>query len=368
MSGKNGSPRIGILTGGGDCPGLNAVIRAVAKTLMIENEAQIVGIQDGFAGLIEHRVRDLDFDAVSNILTRGGTILGSSNKANPFEVPHVEGGKLSKADKSEETVAYALNDLKLDGVVAIGGDGTMSVCGGLIEKGLPVVGVPKTIDNDLMHTDVTFGFDTAVTTAAEAIDKIHTTAQSHHRVMIIEVMGRYAGWIALHAGVAAGADVILIPEIPYSYDAVFDLIEFRRNHNRLFTIICIAEGAKPLGGQMTVAKVISDSPDPIRLGGAGNVLADELHKRYGIECRATILGHVQRGGTPTPFDRNLATLFGHQAACLVRENKWGHMAAWQKGTIGSVEIEKVANKTKNVRPDDRLLLAAKSVGTHFGEP
>jgi 6-phosphofructokinase 1 len=368
MSGANGCLRVGILTGGGDCPGLNAVIRAVAKTLLLEAKAEIIGVHDGFAGLIEQRVCELNFDAVSNILTRGGTILGSSNTANPFQVPTVEHGKLSKKDCSERTVAYARNELRLDGIVAIGGDGTMSICGGLIEKGLPVVGVPKTIDNDLLHTDITFGFDTAVTTASEAIDKIHTTAQSHHRVMIVEVMGRYAGWIALHAGASTGTDVILIPEIPYSYDAIWDLIEFRRRKGRSFTIICIAEGAKPLGGQMTVASVVSDSPDPIRLGGAGTVLARELHERFGIECRATILGHVQRGGTPTPFDRNLATLFGHQAACLVKEGRWGRMATFAKGRIDSVEIEKVANKTKTVSLEDRLLVAARAVGVHFGQP
>lgn len=367
MSGANGRLRIGILTGGGDCPGLNAVIRAVAKTLLLEADAEIVGIIDGFAGLIEKRVRDLNFNAVSNILTQGGTILGSSNTANPFQVPNVENGKLSMADRSEEVVAYARDELKLDGIVGIGGDGTMSICGGLVEKGLPMVGVPKTIDNDLMHTDITFGFDTAVTTASEAIDKIHTTAQSHHRVMVVEVMGRYAGWIALHAGVASGSDIILIPEVPYSYDAIWELIDFRRKKNRLFTIVCIAEGAKPLGGQMTVASVVKDSPDPIRLGGAGNVLAKELHERFGIEGRACILGHVQRGGTPTPFDRNLATLFGHQAACLVKEGNWGRMATFSEGKVDSVEIEKVANRTKTVHPDDQLLLAAKAVGTAFGE-
>ena len=356
------SLRIGILTGGGDCPGLNAVIRAVTKSLIRENNAEVVGFRDGFQGLIEHDVDPLEYQDVSGILTRGGTILGSSNKANPFDYHH-RGG----ADVSAECVK-TYNQLDLDGLVAIGGDGTMSISHGLAELGLDIVGVPKTIDNDIVGTERTFGFDTAVFTATEAIDRIHTTAQSHHRVMIVETMGRYAGWIALHAGVASGSDVILIPEFPYEIEEVARVCREREQGGQQFTIIAIAEGAKPKGGDQVVKKVVEDSPDPIRLGGVGQVLAQQISDRVNSEVRTTVLGHMQRGGTPTPFDRTLSTSFGAHAARLVANEQFGVMVALQESRFTHIPLENVANRTRQVSRDDDLIFAGRAVGTSFGVP
>ncbi|MDX1440825.1 MAG: ATP-dependent 6-phosphofructokinase, partial [Rubricoccaceae bacterium] len=315
--------KVGVLTGGGDCPGLNAVIRAVTKSLLLGCGAEVVGFEDGFLGLIEGRYQNLDYRAVSGILTRGGTILGTSNRANPFSYFGKDG-----ADVSDDVVAR-YREMNLDALVVIGGDGTMTIAHRLQQKGMAIVGVPKTIDNDLVGTDRTFGFDTAVYVAADAMDRLHSTAQSHHRVMILETMGRYAGWIALHAGVASGADVILLPEFPYEIDVVAETCLKRERGGQRFTIIAIAEGAKPKGGELAVKKIIEDSPDPIRLGGAGNVLQNELEGMLDSEVRTTILGHVQRGGTPTPFDRILSTHFGAHAASIVESGSSGVMVALQ---------------------------------------
>ena len=352
--------RVGVLTGGGDCPGLNAVIRAVVKSLILQHNASIVGFKDGFQGLIEQQVVDLTYRDVSGILTEGGTILGSSNKANPFDY-YRRGG----ADVSAEALR-TYRDLGLDAIVAIGGDGTMSIAHRLSDMGIRTVGVPKTIDNDLVGTERTFGFDTAVTIATEALDRIHTTAQSHHRVMIVETMGRYAGWIALHAGVASGADVILIPELEYNVDAVAQVCRDREQGGQRFTIIAIAEGAAPKGGGQAVKAIVEDSPDPVRLGGIGNVLAEQLKSRVSSEVRTTILGHMQRGGTPTAYDRNLSTVFGAQAAALVAHEDFGQMVAVQNGSFTSVPLKDVANKTRTVPLSDPLIAAARAVGTSFG--
>ena len=352
--------RVGVLTGGGDCPGLNAVIRAVTKSLVLGHGAEVLGFEDGFLGLIENRYRPLDYRAVSGILTRGGTILGTSNKANPFRFFGAD-----DADVSDSVLAQ-YHDLGLDGLVAIGGDGTMSICHGLQRKGLRIVGVPKTIDNDLVGTDRTFGFDTAVTIATEAIDRLHTTAQSHHRVMILETMGRYAGWIALHAGVASGADIILLPEFPYRLDEVVAVCRRREAGGQRFTIIAMAEGARPEGGEMTIKKVVEDSPDPVRLGGACQVLGALLETRLESEVRTTILGHVQRGGTPTPFDRVLSTRFGARAAELVAAGMSGVMVALQGDRLAEIPLDAVADKVRVVPPDEPLLQAARGVGTSFG--
>ena len=354
------SPRVGVLTGGGDCPGLNAVIRAVAKSLILQHDATVVGFKDGFQGLIERQVIDLTYRDVSGILTRGGTILGSSNKANPFDY-YRSGG----ADVSAEAVR-TYESLDLDAVVAIGGDGTMSIAHRLSEMGMNIVGVPKTIDNDLVGTDRTFGFDTAVSIATEAIDRIHTTAQSHHRVMIVETMGRYAGWIALHAGVASGSDVILIPELEYEIDEVARVCQAREQGGQQFTIIAIAEGAKPEGGTRAVKAHIEDSPDPVRLGGIGHVLAEQLKSRVDSEVRTTILGHMQRGGTPTPYDRNLSTAFGTRAASMVKQEQFGVMVALQSGAFSEVQLDEVANKTRTVPLSAPLIAAGLAVGTSFG--
>jgi len=357
---------IGILTGGGDCPGLNAVIRAVAKAAMGNYRLRVLGIMDGFLGLIENRVKELHWEDVSNILTQGGTILGTSNKANPVKYPVLENGKKMFKDVRDKCVMNAqLHDM--DAIIAIGGDGTMSGAAGLIEKGLVFMGVPKTIDNDLPGTEITFGFNTAVVTASDALDKIHTTASSHHRVMIVEVMGRYAGWIALHSGVASGCDVILIPEIPYSLDKICQFVVKRSHHGKQFSIIVVAEGAKEKGGKMVVRQTIKDSPDPLRLGGIANKLTYEIEERTGLECRATILGHVQRGGTPSAFDRTLATGFGHDALELLMQGKKNQLIVRQKGEMASVPMLSVAHKIRTVPKDHYLIRAARAIGTSFGD-
>ncbi len=352
--------RIGVLTGGGDCPGLNAVIRAVTKSLILQHDAEVIGFEDGFLGLIEQRSRHLSYRDVSGILTRGGTILGSSNKANPFSY-FGRGG----ANVSAEVISYARR-INLDAIIAIGGDGTMSISHKLQQLGLNLVGIPKTIDNDLMATDRTFGFDTAVSIASEAIDRLHTTAQSHHRVMILETMGRYAGWIALHAGASSGADIILIPEIEYDIDSVVDVCRERESSGQRFTLIVIAEGARPRGGEMTVRDRIDESPDPLRLGGVGTRLEHELQEHVRSEIRTTTLGHVQRGGTPTAYDRNLATAFGSYAAAMVADRHFGHMVALQGSRLTSVPFEVVADRHRTVPLDAPLLTAALAVGTSFG--
>ncbi len=352
--------RVGLLTGGGDCPGLNAVIRAVTKSLILKHNAQVVGFEDGFLGLIERRSRPLSYRDVSGILTLGGTILGTSNKANPFSY-HERGG----ADVSAQVFKY-YKDLGLSALVTIGGDGTMSISHRLQELGINVVGVPKTIDNDLVGTDRTFGFETAVSIATEAIDRLHTTAQSHNRVMIIETMGRYAGWIALYAGAAGGADVILIPEIEYDISEVARICGDREQGGQNFTIIAIAEGAKPIGGEMAIKRIIDDSPDPVRLGGIGYVLGDQLRGLVRSEVRTSVLGHIQRGGTPVAYDRNLATAFGTYAATLVTDGRFGRMVALQQNRLTSVPLDEVANKTRTVPLDSPMLAAATAVGTSFG--
>ena len=285
--------RIGILTGGGDCPGLNAVIRAVSKTLILHHDAEIIGFMDGYMGLVERHCKTLSYRDVSGILNQGGTILGTHNKANPLSYFRRDG-----ADVSDEVGAY-YRELGLDGIIVIGGDGTMSISHAMSSKAMNFIGVPKTIDNDLVSTDRTFGFDTAVAIVTEAIDRLQTTGQSHGRIMILETMGRYAGWIAAEAGLAGGADVVLLPEIPFEIDEIVRVCN-ERDERQKFTIIVVAEGAKPKDGTMVVRETIADSPDPIRLGGIGNYLADQLKHRVDSEVRTTVLGHIQRGGTPTP--------------------------------------------------------------------
>ncbi|MBI4579080.1 MAG: 6-phosphofructokinase [Planctomycetes bacterium] len=360
--------RIGILTGGGDCPGLNAVIRAVAKTAL-NRGLEAWGIEDGFLGLIEDRVHLLTRDAVSNILTRGGTILGTSNKADParFAVGTGPDGKPIFEDATPK-VLRTLADRGLDVLVCIGGDGTMTGAAKLLAHGVRIVGVPKTIDNDLMHTDITFGFQTAVNTATEALDKIHTTASSHHRVMIVEIMGRNAGWLTLESGLASGSDVILIPEIPYDLGVVCDCCVERGRHGKAFTIIAVSEGAKPIGGKQVVTRVVPDSPDPIRLGGIAEVLCDQIAERTGLESRATVLGHVQRGGTPVPADRVLATRFGYQAMELIAAGEFNELVVMQQSRLTSVSLHEVAGRQRLVPLDHPLLAVARGVGTCFGEP
>jgi 6-phosphofructokinase 1 len=358
--------RIGVLTGGGDCPGLNAVIRAVAKAAM-GGGLEVVGIEDGYLGLIENRLRVLAPRDVSGILTTGGTILGSCNKADParYAVPGPD-GKWVLRDVRDQVVEH-YNAAGLDAMVVIGGDGTMTGAAELISRGLNIVGVPKTIDNDLWATEITFGHDTAVTTAADALDKVHTTASSHHRVMVVELMGRYAGWIALHAGLASGADVILIPEIPFELDNVAAKCLHRRKIGRGFTIIAVGEGAAPAGGKQFVDHVDETLPDPVRLGGVGKFVGEAVEKLTGLESRSIVLGHIQRGGAPTPHDRILATEFGYQAFKLVSAGEFGRMVVQQHGRIGSVPISEVAGKVRTIPADYVLIQVARAIGTSFGD-
>ena len=358
--------RIGILTGGGDCPGLNVVLRAVVKTLLIGPGIETVGFRDGFRGLVEDDAVPLDYESVSNLLTRGGTILGTSNVAHPFEwvdPDHPDAPRRDRTDDVRATVARH----GLEGLVVIGGDGTMAMSSELHRRGIPVIGVPKTIDNDLRGTELTFGFRTAVQTAVDAIDKLHDTAMSHHRVMCVELMGRYAGWITLEAGVAGGADVILLPEIPYSLKKVCEKIRFRSQVGRRFTIVAVAEGARQKGGERVVKRIVEGSPDPIRLGGIGHKLAHDVQEETGLVARATVLGHVQRGGSPIPEDRILCTLFGHKAAEEVVAKRYGQLVAHVDGDVVTAPLESTGGGPRLVPLDHPLISAARAVGTSFGD-
>ena len=318
--------RIGLLTGGGDCPGLNAVIRGVVRKGISAYGDELIGFYDGWRGVLENSYEPLTIESTRGILPRGGTILGSS-RTNPY-----------KRDDGLELVRETFATHALDGLIAIGGEDTLGVASRLDGEGLHVIGVPKTIDNDLGATDVTFGFDTALHVASEAIDRLHTTAESHNRILVVEVMGRHAGWIALHAGVAGGADVILIPEIPFDIDEVCHLIRRRHERGRYFSIVVAAEGAIPKEGTMTLTTGELDEFGHPRLGGIGQRLEQEIEKRTGYETRATVLGHVQRGGTPTPFDRVLATRFGLAAIDAAHDGAWGMMTALHSADIQLVAL------------------------------
>jgi ATP-dependent phosphofructokinase / diphosphate-dependent phosphofructokinase len=360
--------RIGVLTGGGDCAGLNAVIRAVVRSAVGEHQIEVFGIEDGFLGLIEDRVHPLTVADTADIMTRGGTILGTTNRVSPrqFVTGYDADGTPQFIDVTDRVLTH-IKQHQLDGLVAIGGDGTMSECARLAGHGVRCVGVPKTIDNDIMHTDVTFGFQTAVEIATEALDRIHTTAASHHRVMIVETMGRHAGWLALHAGIASGADVILLPEIPYDFEVIRRSCEERAKVGKSFTIMAVAEGAHPRGGEVIVDTLIAESPDPVRLGGVSTVIAQQINELSHLECRNTILGHVQRGGAPCAFDRVLATTLGHAAVDLVIAGQWNHMVAVQEGMITSAGIADVAGQQRTVPTDGPRIAAARAVGTCMGD-
>jgi len=357
--------RIGILTGGGDCPGINAVIRAVAKTAMNNYGWEIVGIEDGYLGLLENRTKTLSYDDVSSILTVGGTILGTSNKTNPFAQP----AKFKKRIIFRDLSARCLDNfkrMKIDCLICVGGDGTLRIAYKFFEKGLPVIGIPKTIDNDVWGTDQTFGFDSAVVCATEAVDKIHTTAQSHHRVMIIEVMGRYAGWLALASGIAGGGDVILIPEIPFSMEKICQKVKERSKRGRRFSIVVVAEGAFERGGKMIVQKIVKDSPDPVRLGGIGSFLSQKVENLTGIESRVTVLGHLLRGGSPSAFDRILATRFGESAVNIINRGFGGKMVSLYKGDIVAVDLKDAVSRIRTVPPQHHLIRVAISTGASLG--
>lgn len=328
--------KVGVLTGGGDCPGLNPVIRAVVRTAMNEGY-ETVGLMNGWKGLVEARTEPLNLGSVSGIIHRGGTILGTS-RTNPYKEP----AALEKAKAN-------FKNLGLDALIAIGGEDTLGVAAKLYKEGFPVVGVPKTIDNDLSGTDFTFGFDTAVNIAMEAIDRLHSTAESHRRIMVVEVMGRHAGWIALHSGVAGGADMVLIPEVPIKMAEVLDVIKKRNERGKNFSIIVVAEGAKFEGSEVTLEKKLDDFGH-VRLGGIGELLGKLIEQKTGFETRVTVLGHIQRGGSATAFDRMLGSRFGHKAVELVKNKRFGQMVALKGNDILSVDMEIAVGKLKTVDP------------------
>lgn len=334
--------KIGILTGGGDCPGLNAVIRAVVRK-SIQNGHETIGIREGWRGILQNNFMPLDLDTISGILPRGGTILGTS-RTNVY-----------KEKDGEAKVINNMEKAGIDCLVAIGGEDTLGVASKLFKAGVKVVGVPKTIDNDLNATDYTFGFDTAVNIATEAIDRLHTTAESHNRVMVVEVMGRHAGWIAVHAGIAGGADVILIPEKPFDLNEVCEVITKRHARGKTFSIVVVSEGAKiktedavDKDGSLVLSDMEVDSFGHVKLGGIGNVIAKEIEKRTGYETRATVLGYIQRGGSPTAFDRVLGTRLGVFAAELANKGQFGYMAALRGKDIVAVKLEEAVGELKTV--------------------
>ncbi len=358
--------RIAIMSGGGDCPGTNAVIRAVAKKAILEHGLEVIGVLDGYEGLIRNRHRRLHYDDVSGIITLGGTILGTSNTANPYSYSASRGPRARFRDVSATALAN-FQRLDVDCLAVIGGDGTLSIANRLARDGVPIVGIPKTIDNDLRGTELTFGFNTAVSIATEGIDRLHTTAQSHHRVMVIEVMGRNAGWIALHSGIAGGGDILLIPEIPYEIDCVVDKVRERARRGKRFTIVVVAEGAKPMGGDVVVSRRVKDSAAPVRLGGVGLAIGSQIEELTGVETRTVVMGHLLRGGTPTAFDRVLATRLGTRAVDMITGGRCGAMVGVRGDSLVEVPLTEAAGGPRLVPVDDPMVMSARSVGTSFGD-
>lgn len=350
--------RIGILTGGGDCPGLNAVIRAAVRTLINDYRIEVVGIQLGFEGLLTNSIIPLNLETIRGILPKGGTLLRTTNRGNPFEYPVAGGG----TEDRSATLVENINRLGIDGIIAIGGDGTLKIAQRLCDLGIPMVAVPKTIDNDLAATDYTFGFHTAVAVATDAVDRLHTTAESHDRVMILEVMGRNAGWIALYSGIAGGADIILVPEIPYRPEAIVDTIRERQAEGAKFDIMVVAEGAKRVGGEEAYLDKATR-----RLGGIAYQVAADIQQHIDLEIRVTVLGHIQRGGSPIAFDRILSSRFGKAAADLVARGEFGMMAALRGDSIISVPIKDAVSRLKYVDPDSEMVATARSLGVSFGD-
>ena len=359
---SNAQRTIGVCNGGGDCPGLNAVIRAVVRTAMFEYGWTVVGVKNGFNGLIwPEQSEELTLDSIRGILPRGGTILGTTNRGNPFNFVHEENGKTVTKDYSTQ-VLENMKRMGIDALVVIGGDGTLHIANQFAKLGMNVVGVPKTIDNDLKATEITFGFDTALHVATDAIDRLHTTAESHHRVMLVEVMGRTAGWIALHSGIAGGADVILIPEIPFTIENICESVKKREATGRDFCLIVVAEGCRlpekdALGKAMPVAQP----------GQVANAIGYALREALDKEVRVTVLGHVQRGGSPSPFDRILGTRFGVHAVDLVAKKDYGKMVCLRAGKIESVPIDTAVGACKLVDPSSDHVRSARAVGITFGD-
>jgi ATP-dependent phosphofructokinase / diphosphate-dependent phosphofructokinase len=357
--------KIGIVTGGGDCPGLNAVIRAVAKTAA-KRGWETLGIIGGYDGLLEpQNFRVLDYKALDGLLVRGGTILGTANRGQfSAKTGHGETRQLPK--ELMDATKAGMAKLGVSALVSVGGDGSLTIAQQMHEAGIPIVGVPKTIDNDLAATTITFGFDSAVACATDALDRLHTTAESHNRVMVLEVMGRYAGWIAIYAGVAGGADVILIPEIPFRYESVCHAVMEREKKGKHFTLVVAAEGAKPQGGDFVTSAGQQENREA-RLGGVGAVVAAEIEKRTGKETRAMVLGHLQRGGSPTYMDRVLCTLFGAKAVELITEGRFGRMVAHNGRFVDSVSLAEATGKLRTVPLDDGFVRATRSLGICLGD-
>ena len=357
--------KIGVVTGGGDCPGLNAVIRSVAKAAA-QRGWEAIGIVGGYDGLLPPgNFRTLDYKAIDGLLVRGGTILGTANRGQfTAKVGHGEERRIPT--ELLDGVKRGMAQEGLSALVTIGGDGSLSIAQQFHEYGIPIIGVPKTIDNDLEGTLWTFGFDSAVACATDAIDRLHTTAESHKRVMVLEVMGRYAGWIALFSGVAGGADVILIPEIQFSYESICNKIAQRAQQGKDFTILVVAEGARERGGKFVTA---ADAPAnrEARLGGVGAVVAQQIETRCGKESRVCVLGHLQRGGSPTSFDRALCSIFGAQAVELIGAGDFGKMVAFQGSQVGSVNISDAVGRLKTVRPDGNFIRTARALGICMGD-
>ena len=357
---------IGILTGGGDCPGLNAVIRAVVKTATLKYGWAVLGIFDGYDGLIwPEKIRPLTPKDIGGILPRGGTILGTSNRGNPFAYPIQENGTTVVKDVSP-LLLENLSKTGIDALVVVGGDGTLKIGLELSRRGAALVGIPKTIDNDLSATEITFGFDTALGTATEAIDRLHTTAESHHRVMFIELMGRDAGWIALQSGIAGGADAILIPEIPVSLEKICAKIEQRAQAGRHFSIVVVAEGCRTLDGAPIISVDAERRSSP-RSGEVANTIAEQVARCAHREIRVTVLGHIQRGGSPTPFDRVLGSRFGVAAVDLVARGEFGRMVCLHCGSIQSTSLEEAVGMLKTVPPQGELVQTARALGISFGD-
>ncbi len=357
--------KIGIVTGGGDCPGLNAVIRAVAKAATMRGWESI-GILGGYEGLLEPRkVMALDYHAIGGLLTRGGTILGTANRGKfSSKTGHGDSRQLPK--ELLDGVRSGMEALGIGALVSIGGDGSLTIAHQLHQHGVPLVGVPKTIDNDISGTILTFGFDSAVACATDALDRLHTTAESHRRVMVLEVMGRYAGWIALYAGVAGGADVILIPEIPFSYDQVCAKIRQREAQGKAFTLVVVAEGARERNADFVTSSA-QEANREARLGGIGAMVANELERRTGKETRNCVLGHLQRGGSPTPFDRALCSMFGATAVELIAQKQFGKMVAFVGPSVGGVDLSEAIGRLKVVPTDGRLVETARALGMCLGD-
>ena len=357
--------KIGILTAGGDCPGLNAVVRAVSKNAL-GHGIEVLGFKNGFDGLVRNEFINITDETVSNILTQGGTVLGSSNIANPFKYTLPPFGTPQDPKDLSSVVMHNFKENQLDALITVGGDGTLHMSQQFVDLGMPIVAVPKTIDNDLCSTDQTFGFDSALAIATEAIDRLHTTAQSHHRVMIVETMGRYAGWIALRSAIAGGGDIVLVPEIPYNDEVIVNHILERRRKGKTFSIVVAAEGAKNEAGEQAVTRTVAGSTDPIRLGGIAYKLSQMIEDKTGIESRACVLGHTQRGGTPTAFDRWLSTLYGAKAMDMILEGKFGYMASLHAFKMEEVKIADAIAQLKRVDPQGPEVKAALEVGMSFG--